>query len=86
MKKIKGKNAAGKKRLFLYYLDCRMRLLKDAAGSYEARLLMKTHPEFAVGYYDASASKEMIIEDADFVRESLLHKMRVAKREFGYSA
>lgn len=70
-KKTVKKGGGAKRGLYLYYLDCRMRLLKDAAGSYEARLLMKTHPHFVVGFYTRDADKKMILEDADFVRNEL---------------
>lgn len=74
MKNAKAKKAGRGSWLYLYYLDCCLHLVREKAGSNEARLLLKTHPDFAVGFYTYDADKEMIHEDAAFTRDMHLKK------------
>lgn len=60
--------------VYLYYLNCLLHLEKEKASSSEARLLLKTHPDYAVGFYTRDADRKMILDDAVFTRDALLKK------------
>ena len=60
--------------MYLYYLDCLLHLEREKASSSEARLLLKTHLDYAVGFYSRDADRKMILDDAVITRDALLKK------------
>ena len=71
----KAQRAAERKAgMYLYYLDSQLHLDKEKASSSEARLLLKTHPDFVVGFYTRDTSRKIILDDAAFAKDLLLKK------------
>lgn len=76
MKKGTATNPAAPNGLYLYYLNCCLHLEREKAASREARLLLKTHSEFAVGFYTRDADRQMILDDAAYAKDLLLKNMQ----------